>query len=49
MFASKLSGYFLVVLALINIPLVSRDIILEFKGAYFRATGSRFKKIYGHG
>lgn len=30
-------------------PLISRDILLEFKGAYFLATGSRFKKIYKHG
>lgn len=31
------------------LPLVGRNIILEFKGAYFLSTDSMFKKIYGKG
>jgi len=30
-------------------PLVARDILLEFKGAYFKPTGKRFKHIYKGG
>jgi hypothetical protein len=31
------------------LPLAGRDIILEFKGAYFRSTDCRFKQIYNKG
>lgn len=50
MLISKIARYFLII---ISLPLCAsdflcgRDILLEFKGAYFHPTGSRFKKIYG--
>jgi len=45
---AKIMRYGLVVLSIVS-PAVARDIILEFKGAYFLPTGSRFKDIYGGG
>lgn len=49
MIAKKLLHCFLVTLSFLPMSLMSRDVILEFKGAYFHATGERFKKIYKGG
>ena len=44
---SKIILLFLAIISFLPISLAARDILLEFKGAYFHATGSRFKNIYG--
>lgn len=49
MFISKSFRYFLLAFSFINLSLVARDILLEFKGAYFKPTGDRFKHIYKGG
>lgn len=49
MMISKVGRYCLVLLSISSMPIISRDCILEFKGAYFLATGSRFKKMYKGG
>ncbi len=49
MLKSKISAYFLVALCVAGGACVyARDVLLEFKAAYFLPTGSRFKQIY-HG
>ena len=47
MFVSKLARGFFMLATVAHIPLAARDIILEFKGAYFHPTGSTFKAVYG--
>lgn len=47
MFNSKFLSFYLAILSCVPLSLVARNILLEFKGAYFHATGSRFKDIYG--
>ena len=42
-------NYFLITLLLVTSSLACRDILLEFKGAYFLGTNSIFRKIYDHG
>lgn len=49
MISKKLLACFLVILSCVPMQLISNDILLEFKGAYFHATGSRFKKIFAKG
>jgi hypothetical protein len=56
MFIPKiLRNYLLMIIIGTTLPvcgsdfLCGRDVFLEFRGAYFHPTGSRFKKIYGGG
>lgn len=49
MLKSKIVKYVLVILTFAPVQILSRDVILEFKGAYFHGTSSRFKKIYSGG
>ncbi len=46
MLRSKFFNGLLVMLSMIPAQIMSRDVILEFKGAYFHGTGDRFKHIY---
>lgn len=46
MYTLKSIRYLLLVFVFINLPLIARDVLLEFKGAYFKPTGDRFKHIY---
>lgn len=49
MFILKSQNYLLIVLALLALPLKGKDVLLEFKGAYFHAAGSHFKEIFKNG
>jgi len=49
MFISKLLRNFFVLLFFFTGSLSARDILLEFKGAYFLATEHLFREIYGNG
>lgn len=44
---SKIVMYLTCFFCLPPISLIARDVFFEFKAAYFHATGSRFKDIYG--
>lgn len=47
MFVAKIRYVYFMVLATICLPLISKDVLLEFKGAYFHPASSCFKAIYG--
>jgi hypothetical protein len=55
MLISKIGRYFLVSSIIASSPMCAgdffcgRNVLLEFKAAYFHPTGHRFKKIYGGG
>ncbi len=46
---SKKLVFFLAMFSCIPMQVINANVLLEFKGAGFLATGSRFKKIYGRG
>ena len=49
MFISKLLRFISLVAIALHVPLAAHDVIVEFKAAYFRATDSCFRAIYGNG
>lgn len=49
MFISKLVRCLSLLAIVIHMPLAARDVIVEFKAAYFHSTDSCFKAIYGNG
>lgn len=49
MFMSKLLRYIFTLLFFLNTSLVARNVLLEFKAAYFLSASSQFKDIYGKG